>query len=210
MVGFDTRGQRGPRRRPDEPPRRAIEARVPPHNLDAEESLLGALLLSRDAVNTATELGLGAADFYKPAHQHVYEAIRVLMAAGEPVDAVTVADELRRSGLLDEIGGRTMLLDLQNATPAISNVGRYASIVQDTASLRRLIAVASDIAEMAYDEPDDVRKAIDSAEQKVFDIAEQRDTDSTMADQRAAAARPRPISRSTTSRESTITGTPTG
>ena len=72
-----------------------------------------------------------------------------------------------------------MLLGLQNATPAISNVGRYAKIVQDTASLRRLIAVASDIAEMAYLEPDDVRKAIDSAEQKVFDIAEQRDTDST-------------------------------
>ncbi len=179
MAGFDTRGQRGTRRRDDDAPRRPIEARVPPHNIDAEESLLGALLLSRDAVNTATEIGIAASEFYKPAHQLVYEAIRVLMAAGEPVDAVTVGDELRRSGLLDEIGGLEMLLGLQNATPAISNVGRYAKIVQDTASLRRLIAVASDIAEMAYLEPDDVRKAIDSAEQKVFDIAEQRDTDST-------------------------------
>jgi replicative DNA helicase len=101
------------------------------------------------------------------------------MAAGEPVDAVTVGDELRRSGLLDDIGGLDMLLALQNATPAISNVARYAKIVQDTAALRRLISVASDIAEMAYQEPDDVRHAIDRAEQKVFDIAEQRDTDST-------------------------------
>jgi replicative DNA helicase len=182
MAGIDPRsGMRGAtgRRGSDEGTRRAIEARVPPHNIDAEESLLGALLLSRDAVGTATELGLSADEFYKPAHQHVYEAIRVLMSAGAPVDAVTVGDELRRAGLLEEIGGLELLLTLQNATPAISNVGRYAKIVQDTAALRRLIAVAGDIAEMAYQEPDDVRKAIDSAEQKVFDIAEQRDTDST-------------------------------
>jgi replicative DNA helicase len=77
----------------------------------------------------------------------VYEAVRVLMTAGQPIDAVTVADELRRAGLLDEIGGLDMLLELQNATPAISNVGRYAKIVQDTAALRRLIGVASEIAE---------------------------------------------------------------
>ena len=122
---------------------------------------------------------------------------------------MTVGDELRRAGLLDEIGGLEMLLELQNATPAISNVGRYAKIVQDTASLRRLIAVASDIAEMAYLEPDDVRKAIDEAETKVFDIAEQRDTDST-----------RPINdllplvndhlQETFGRGDTITGTATG
>src|SRR5690349_10565967 len=120
MAGIDprggTRGASG-RRGNDENVRRAIEARVPPHNIDAEESLLGALLLSREAVGTATELGLNADEFYKPAHQHVYEAIRVLMSAGAPVDAVTVGDELRRAGLLDEIGGLEMLLTLQNATP---------------------------------------------------------------------------------------------
>ncbi|HRD99746.1 MAG TPA: replicative DNA helicase [Ilumatobacteraceae bacterium] len=154
------------------------DGRVPPHNLDAEESLLGALLLSRDALNTVAEAGVNVADFYKPAHQYIYDAIRGLSATGNPVDAVTVADELRRAGLLDEIGGLELLVDLQNATPAISNVNSYARIVRDTAVLRKLIGVASDIAELAYGEPDDVAKAIDEAESKVFEIAEDRVTDS--------------------------------
>ena len=152
--------------------------RIPPHNLDAEQSVLGALLLSREAVLTVSEMGLSADDFYRPAHQHVYEAMRVLLSAGEPVDAVTVADELRRNGLLDEIGGGGFLLELQAATPAISNAARYAKIVRDTALLRRLIRVAGEIAELGYDEPDDVTKTLDMAEQKVFDLAENRVTDS--------------------------------
>jgi replicative DNA helicase len=161
--------------------RRRSATRVPPHNLDAEASLLGALLLSRDALTAVAETGISASDFYKPAHQHVYEAIRVLASVGEPVDAVTVAEELRRNGLLDEMGGPTTLLDLQAATPAISNAARYARIVQDTALLRRLIGVASELAELAYDEPDDVVKVLDEAETKVFEIAEHRVSDRTMA-----------------------------
>jgi replicative DNA helicase len=159
--------------------RRSTAGRVPPHNVEAESSLLGALLLSSDAVGAVAELGLGADEFYKPAHQHLYEAIRALAAVGEPVDAVTVADELRRAGLLEDLGGLGLLLDLQASTPAISNAGRYARIVQDTALLRRLISVASEIAEIAYDEPDDVTKALDEAEHKVFQIADRRVTDST-------------------------------
>jgi replicative DNA helicase len=158
---------------------RRVEARIPPHNLQAEESLLGALLLSREVVGEVAELGIQVDHFYKPAHQHVYAAIRGLMSTGQPVDAVTVADELRRSGLLDEIGGPQLLLDLQNATPAISNAARYAKIVEDTAVLRRLIGVASEIADIAYSEPDDVTKALDEAETKVFDVAEDRVVDST-------------------------------
>jgi replicative DNA helicase len=155
------------------------DGRVPPHNLDAEESLLGALLLSRDVVGNVAELGLQVDHFYKPAHQHIYAAVRGLMATGQPVDVITVADDLRRNGLLDEIGGAQALLDLQNATPAVSNATRYAKIVQDTALLRRMIAVASEIAELAYDEPDDVTKALDEAETKVFEVAEDRVIDST-------------------------------
>ncbi|MBP7891266.1 MAG: replicative DNA helicase, partial [Ilumatobacteraceae bacterium] len=101
------------------------------------------------------------------------------MASGQPVDIVTVADELRRNGLLDEIGGSQALLELQNATPAISNASRYAKIVQDTAVLRRLISVAGEITEIAYMEPDDVTKALDEAETKVFEVAEDRVIDST-------------------------------
>jgi replicative DNA helicase len=158
---------------------RRSDSRVPPHNLNAEESLLGALLLSRDVVDQIGELGVMVDHFYKPSHQHIYSAIRGLMANGQPVDAVTVADELRRNGLLDEIGGPQTLLELQNATPAISNASRYAKIVQDTAMLRKLIGVASEIAEIAFLEPDDVTKALDEAETKVFEIAEDRITDTT-------------------------------
>jgi replicative DNA helicase len=182
---------------------------VPPHNIEAEESLLGALLLSRDAIGVVAEMGLEPGDFYKPAHQHVYEAVKALSGAGQPVDPITVGDELRRVGLLDEIGGSAMLLELQNATPAISNAARYAKIVQDTAMLRRLIGVASQIAELAYNEPDDVTKALDEAETRVFEVAERRVTDST-----------RPLSdllshtmdqlQETFERGSAITGTPTG
>jgi replicative DNA helicase len=156
-----------------------MATRVPPHNLNAEESLLGAMLLSRDAVNTAAETGIGVEHFYKPAHQHVFDAMRSLLTIGEPIDPVTVADELRRVGLLDEIGGLDFLLQLQNSTPVIGNVGRYAKIVLDTASLRRLIGVASEIAEIAYTEPDDVTKALDEVESRVFAVADQRVVDST-------------------------------
>ena len=176
MAVNDDRSDRSDRR--GAAPRRT-DGRVPPHNLDAEESLLGALLLSRDVVGNVAELGLSVDHFYKPAHQHIYAAVRGLMATGQPVDIVTVADELRRNGLLDEIGGPQFLLELQNATPAISNAGRYAKIVQDTAVLRRMISVASEIAELAYHEPDDVTKALDEAETKVFEIAEARVVDST-------------------------------
>ncbi len=158
---------------------RRIDARVPPHNLNAEESLLGALLLSRDVVGQVAELGVQVEHFYKPAHQHIYAAIRGLMTNGNAVDSVTVADELRRNGLLEEVGGAQTLNELQNATPAISNAGRYAKIVQDTAMLRKLISVAGEITELAYMEPDDVTKALDEAETKVFEVAEDRVIDST-------------------------------
>lgn len=190
-------------------PIRRNDGRVPPHNLHAEESLLGALLLSREVVGTVAELGLQVDHFYKPAHQHVYAAIRGLMTTGQPVDVVTVADELRRNGLLDEIGGAQLLLELQNATPAISNASRYAKIVQDTAVLRRMISVASEIAELAYLEPDDVTKALDEAETKVFEVAEDRVIDSTRP---LGDLLPLAMDRlqETFDRGDTITGTATG
>jgi replicative DNA helicase len=131
------------------------------------------------------------------------------MALGQPIDVVTVADQLRRDGLLDEIGGAQLLLELQNATPAISNAGRYAKIVQDTAVLRRLIGVAGEIAEIAYNEPDDVTKALDEAETKVFEVAEDRVVDST---KQLADLLPLAMDRlqETFDRGDTITGVATG
>jgi replicative DNA helicase len=152
--------------------------RVPPHNLQAEESLLGAMLLSRDAIVDAVQI-VGPDDFYKPAHGHVFDAVTSLYGQGEPVDPVTVADELRRADLLDHIGGSATLVSLQANTPAISNAGRYARIVEEHALLRRLIGVAGEIAELGYEVPDDVEAAVDRAETMVFEVAQRRVTDTT-------------------------------
>jgi replicative DNA helicase len=158
--------------------RRRASGRVPPHNLEAEESLLGAMLLSRDAITAAVEAHVETSDFYKPAHGHIYEAIQSLHGQGEPADPVTVAEELRRADLLDNIGGRVALLQIQANTPASANAGHYARIVNELALLRRLIGVAGDIAEMGYDETDDVTETLDRAEALVFEVAERRVSDS--------------------------------
>ncbi len=121
---------------------------MPPHNIQAEESLLGAMLLSKDAIASAVET-VGVDDFYKPAHGHIFDAITSLYGAGEPSDPVTVAEELRRAGLLDAIGGQGALIGLQANTPATTSAGRYAKIVEEHALLRRMISVAGEIAEKA-------------------------------------------------------------
>ncbi len=158
--------------------RRAGAGRVPPHNLEAEESLLGAMLLSRDAITAAVEANVDAQDFYKPAHAHVFEAVLSLYGQGEPVDPVTVAEELRRADLLEQLGGRQALLQLQAATPASANATHYAKIVNELALLRRLIGVAGDIAEMGYDDSQEVVDTLDRAESLVFEVAERRVSES--------------------------------
>src|SRR5947209_4407307 len=155
---------------------RSGAGRVPPHNLDAEQSLLGAMLLARDAIAAAVET-CAADDFYKPAHGHIFDAITTLYSRGEPADPVTVADELSRAGLLEAVGGLPALISLQADTPATTNAARYARIVEEHALLRRLIAVAGEIAEMGYSLPEDISAAIDRAESMVFQVAERRVTD---------------------------------
>jgi replicative DNA helicase len=173
MTDYADRTERAPSRTA---PR--SDSRTPPHNLDAEASLLGAMLLDETPVGLAIERQLDASDFYKPAHGHIYGAIKALSSIGEAIDAVTVSEELRRSNLLDDMGGLNFLLELQNATPSISSAGRYISIVRDTSILRRLIKGASDIADLGYSAPADIRIAIDKAEQIVFDIGDEQLTDS--------------------------------
>jgi len=158
--------------------RRRAAGRIPPHNLEAEESLLGAMLLSRDAISAATEVGVEGDDFYKPLHVHVYEAIMSLYGQGEPADPVTVAEELRRADLLDQVGGRAALVRLQAGTPASANASHYSKIVNELALLRRLIRVAGDIAEMGYDDSEEVSETLDRAESLVFEVAERRVSDS--------------------------------
>ncbi len=161
-----------PRLRPAPPP----GPRVPPHNLEAEESLLGSMLLSSDATAAAIEI-CGPADFYKPAHGHIFAAIVALFERGEPIDAVTVTDELRRAGLVEAVGDPVMLVSLQANTPSIANAAHYARIVEEHALLRRLVGVAGEIAEIGYSVPEDVSRAVDQAESMVFDLSERRTTD---------------------------------
>ncbi len=138
------------------------------------------MLLSRDAIAVAVE-HVSADDFYKPSHGHVFDAVTMLYARGEPADAVTVAEEMRRSGTLDAAGGTATLVGLQGNTPAISSSGRYARIVQEHAMLRRLIGVAYEIADLGYELPADVTAALDQAEAMVFEVAQRRSSDTVRA-----------------------------
>ena len=182
--------------------------RVPPSNLEAEASLLGAMLLSRDAIADALEI-VSAEHFYKPAHAHIFDAITSLYGSGEPADPVTVAEELDRADLLAPIGGSSILLELQASTPATSSAPKYARIVQEVATLRRLIGAANEIAEIGYSRPDDVIKAVDEAESIMFDVGQGRVTDS-MAEIRDLLDANLDRLEQLYERGDSITGTPSG
>jgi replicative DNA helicase len=148
-------------------------SRVPPHNLEAEESVLGACLLSRQAIATALET-VAAEDFYKPAHAEMFKIMLDLYARGEPVDAVTLGEELRRGGRLDEFGGKPYLFTLVNSVPSPGSVGHYARIVQENATLRRLIDASQQISDLAYALPDDVEEAVDQSEDLIYQVTNRR------------------------------------
>ena len=184
----------------DTRPRRLIPAstgggastgRIPPHNLEAEESLLGAMLLSRDAIATAMEI-CKPEDFYKQSHGHIFTAITSLFSQGEPADWVTVTEELRRRGLLETIGDPSVFVSLQANTPSIGNAEHYAKIIEEHALLRRLVAVAGEINELGYSLPEDVSEVLDKAESLVFDVAQRRVTDSMTPLRDLLGPEPRP------------------
>lgn len=140
--------------------KRTSDDRAPPHNIEAERAAIGVALIHHGAAESVAEI-VKPADFYRPAHQHIAAAIVGLLAGDDShVDTVTVAERLRRDGLLEEIGGREYLHELQNATPAISAAAHYARIVKDSAILRRLIYTAADIADLGYGSHDDPTSAI--------------------------------------------------
>ncbi|CAB4772729.1 unannotated protein [freshwater metagenome] len=190
--------------------RTASSGRVPPHNLEAEESLLGAMMLSRDAITAAVEARVDESDFYKPAHAHIYTAVMALYSQGEPVDPVTIAEELRRADLLEALGGRQKLVSIQANTPASSNAGHYAGIVSELALLRRLITVAGEIAESAYSQPDDVTDTVDRAEARIFEIAEKRVAESMVRVFDSVSETIEQLSNMYEGPEGAVTGSPTG
>jgi replicative DNA helicase len=143
--------------------------RATPHDLVAEQRVLGALLIDRDAIFKVADL-LRAEDFYQGKHQRVYRAAQALLERRERIDPLTMQVELARNEQLDQVGGAAYLRELVNATPTAVDVERHARIVRDRSLLRRLLNAAKDIAADAYDEPADVTLTLDRAEQRIFSL----------------------------------------
>ena len=152
----------------------AVE-RLPPHNLEAEQSVLGSLLIDRDAVIRVASF-LKPDDFFRSAHATIFQAIVDLYNRREPPDFVTVVDELERRERLEEVGGVAYITELMNAVPTAVHVEYYGRIVERTATLRRLIEAGSEIVRIGYDESLDIDEALERAEQAIFDVSQRRST----------------------------------
>jgi replicative DNA helicase len=146
---------------------------VPPQDLDAEEGLLGAMMLSDGAVDIASEI-VKARDFYRESHGIIFDAALRLYGANRPVDAITVCDELATMGRLEEVGGAPLVHGLTDAIPAVANVGRYAQIVHELAIVRRLGLAGTEIAQLAYERAGTAAELVDQAEARIFDVAQER------------------------------------
>ena len=147
--------------------------RIPPHNLDAEQSVLGAMLESKEAIANVVEI-LQPDYFYKPTHTEIYETILALHMRGEAVDAITVADELTRRGSLEKIGGKPYIHGLLEAYPTASSAGHYARIVEELSLLRGLITAGNQVQEIGFSVPEDVAEAVNEAEELIFNIGDKR------------------------------------
>ncbi|HET7269563.1 MAG TPA: replicative DNA helicase [Rubrobacter sp.] len=148
----------------------ADAARVPPHDLDAERAVIGAMLVSESAVAAVAER-LAAEDFYSEVHRIIYGAMMRLYSRGEPIDQLTLTNELRSVNEFERIGGRPYVFQIVESVPTAANAGRYAEIVRGKALLRAVIDVGSRITEDAFREPENVSEALDSAEQLIYGVS---------------------------------------
>jgi replicative DNA helicase len=156
--------------------------RQPPQDMVAEQSVIGGMLLSKDAIADVLEV-LRPGDFYRPAHQAIYDSILDLYSRGEPADPVTVSAELDRRGELKRIGGPAYLVTLTQTVPTAANAGFYAEIVAEKAILRRLVEAGTRIVQYGYAGSDgqDVAEVVDRAQAEIFDVSERRTTEDFVA-----------------------------
>ncbi len=147
--------------------------RMPPHNIQAEQAVLGSMLLDKNAIIKAIEI-LRPDSFYKEAHCFICEAVMQLFDQGEPVDIVTTTNHLTKAGKLEASGGAVYISDLLNSVPTAANIEYHAKIVEEKAILRRLIAAGTEMVSEAFEEPEDVNHILERAEKSVFDIAMHR------------------------------------
>jgi len=148
-------------------------APVPPQSLEAEESVLGAMMLSPGAIGAVSEI-LDAGDFYRESHARIYRAALALYAKGEPVDAITLVDELDQRGELDDVGGRPRIHELAALVPATANAAHYARIVRESATLRGLIRVGGEIERLGWERGAETPELLANAETLVYELAERR------------------------------------
>ncbi|MFI5392184.1 MAG: replicative DNA helicase [Myxococcota bacterium] len=184
------------------------DRRVPPQNLEAEESVLGSMMLSAEAIADVVEI-LDIEDFYRSANAKIYSTLRGLYARGEPVDIITGIEALRADGVLDEVGGQLYLRDLVDQVPTPASAGHYAQIVARSALRRRLISAAADIMDLAYASTEDADVVADSAEQRIYDVARREDHED-VAVLRELVNQAMVDLESIQNRDSAFTGLPTG
>ncbi|MFL6070106.1 MAG: DnaB-like helicase N-terminal domain-containing protein, partial [Actinomycetes bacterium] len=156
-----------------EPDFSAAFDRTPPQDIEAEQSVIGGMLLSKDAIADVVET-LRGDDFYKPAHQTIYEAILDLYGRGEPADAITVSSELTKRGELGRVGGAPYLHTLISSVPTAANAGYYARIVSERAILRRLVEAGTRITQMGYADTGEVDDVVDRAQAEIYSVTERR------------------------------------
>ncbi|MGH2652550.1 MAG: replicative DNA helicase, partial [Actinomycetota bacterium] len=188
--------------------RRLRPERVPPHNLEAEESVLGAMMLSTEAIADVVEV-VKPEDFYKSANGTIFDTLRGIYARGDPVDAITAVEDLRRRGVLEQVGGHLYIHELVEQVPTPAAAGNYARIVAQHALLRRLIQAAGDIMEMGYSAPEDPERVADEAEQRIYDVARHDEKDQ-VASLRELVDQAMTDLEQIQNRESAFAGLPTG
>ncbi|KGP73202.1 DNA helicase [Pontibacillus yanchengensis Y32] len=149
--------------------------RTPPHNIEAEQAVLGAIFLEPQSIATATEV-LMPDDFYRASHQRIYEAMVSLSEKGEPIDLVTVTTALSNMKTLDEIGGVSYLSDLANSVPTAANIEYYTKIVEEKSILRRLIKTATSIVASGFSDEGEVESVLNDAEKSILEVAQRKDS----------------------------------
>src|SRR6202142_2955533 len=149
----------------------AVAVRTLPHNLEAERSVLGAILLHNDAFNAAAEV-IDGNDFFRDAHRRIFDKMVKLVERGDAIDLVTLKEELGRSGEIDEVGGPAYITALVDGVPRSTNVEHYARIIKEKATLRNLIRSANKILATAYSAEEDANLILDQAEGAIFAIAD--------------------------------------
>jgi len=182
--------------------------RIPPQNLEAEESILGGLLVDPESINKIVDL-INAEDFYKDAHGKIYNAMIGLYEKNEPIDIVTVSSSARDKGILDKIGGVTYLNTLVDLMPSAANITQYAKMVREKALLRNLINVATEIVEKGFDLDVNVDGYIDDAEKMIFQVSERKFRPSFYSVKDIVMDNVKTIER-LYEKKQTVTGVPTG